>query len=268
MFVDASRGRRFCVLHEPPKEVPCRRGVIYVHPFGEEMNKSRHMAALQSRRLAQNGCVVLQIDLYGCGDSEGEFADARWEDWKQDIEAARSWLGAMHRVPISLWGLRLGGLLAAQVAAESPSRHDSLVLWQPVVNGELFVNQFLRLRVATEMLSGGERRTTEDLRARLAAGEAIEISGYTLAPALAQAMAEVRLDTMALSGTTVDWFEIVDDVSSQPSPAVQRIQGALGRQGAHVSLRTAVGEPFWQTIEIAECEPLLELTTDAVASLQ
>jgi len=268
LFVDASPGRRFCVLHEPPETVPCKLGLVYVHPFGEEMNKSRQMAALQSRRLAEAGCAVLQIDLYGCGDSEGDFADARWEIWMQDIEAARAYLNGLHRVPIGLWGLRLGGLLAAHVAAQSADRYGSLVLWQPVVNGGSFVNQFLRLRIANEMLSGGGRLTTEDLRAQLAVGQSVEVAGYMLAPDLANAVADVRLDRMALAGAKIRWFEMVDDESAEPSPAVLRIRDELGRQGANVAVRTVAGEPFWQTIEIAECQPLLELTADAVTGLQ
>ena len=64
---DARGGQRFCIHHAA--QGPVRRGqVVYVHPFTEEMNKSRRMAALQSRALAGAGFSVLQIDLAGCGD--------------------------------------------------------------------------------------------------------------------------------------------------------------------------------------------------------
>jgi pimeloyl-ACP methyl ester carboxylesterase len=78
-----------------------------VHPFAEEMNKSRRMAALQSRALAAQGYAVLQIDLFGCGDSGGDFATRRGRNGattsRRDAMAAARVSGA-----ITLWGLRLG----------------------------------------------------------------------------------------------------------------------------------------------------------------
>ena len=50
------------------------------------------------------GFGVLQIDLFGCGDSSGDFSDARWDIWKQDIAAAREWLEERISAPVSLWG--------------------------------------------------------------------------------------------------------------------------------------------------------------------
>jgi len=87
------------------------------------MNKARRMAALQSRRLAAAGYSVLQIDLFGCGDSSGDFADARWEIWKQDLRLALGWLKPRVAGPLGLWGLRLGATLAAFVLAVGVGAH-------------------------------------------------------------------------------------------------------------------------------------------------
>src|SRR3546814_1526626 len=59
-----------------------------------EMNRSRRMAALQARALAALGIDVLLLDLFGTGDSAGDFRDARWEIWREDAMAAVAWLGA------------------------------------------------------------------------------------------------------------------------------------------------------------------------------
>src|SRR6476620_8431972 len=118
-FLQTDRGRRFCLYHAPRAEKECRGAFIYVHPFGEEMNKSRRMAAMQARAFAAMGFGVLQIDLFGCGDSSGEFREARWNIWKQDLAVARSWLGNRVAAPVSLWGLRLGALLALDFARSS-----------------------------------------------------------------------------------------------------------------------------------------------------
>src|SRR5882672_8203208 len=90
----AGTGQRLYVYHSPEPARPThspRGAVLYVHPFAEEMNKSRRMAALQSRALSAAGFAVLQLDLFGCGDSSGEFGDATWDDWVADIVEAAGW---------------------------------------------------------------------------------------------------------------------------------------------------------------------------------
>ena len=91
-FLTAAPGKRFCIYHAPPPDRVCRGAFIYVHPFAEEMNRSRRVVTLQARQFAENGYAVLIIDLFGCGDSTGEFADATWEIWKADLGIAEKWL--------------------------------------------------------------------------------------------------------------------------------------------------------------------------------
>ena len=117
-----SGGQRFCVYH-PAQGGVMRGQVLYVHPLAEEMNKSRRMAAQQARALSTAGFAVLQIDLLGCGDSSGDFGDATWSAWIDDVLAACHWLrirrtsvnsaGSTKSVPLWLWGLRSGCFGAA-----------------------------------------------------------------------------------------------------------------------------------------------------------
>jgi exosortase A-associated hydrolase 2 len=199
-------GERFC-LYRFPNSVPCRGAVLYVHPFAEEMNKARRMATLQALAFARAGLAVLAIDLYGCGDSAGDFADARWEIWKHDLAAAAAWLRARGHTSIKLWGLRLGAALAIEFAADFRQRFAGFVLWQPVLNGELFLTQFLRLRTAADMISKNAKTGVTELKRALYAGEALEIAGYELSPELARALDRIDL-SKTRPNAPVDWFEI------------------------------------------------------------
>jgi exosortase A-associated hydrolase 2 len=262
-FLPVDSGVRFCLLRRPPNDVAIRGGLLYVHPFAEEMNKSRRMASIQSRLFAEAGYMVLQPDLYGCGDSDGDFADARWEIWKRDIEVARDWLAGAQPGPVRLWGLRLGASLAAEVAGQSAEPFE-LLLWQPVINGEAFLTQFLRQRIANEMLQGGGRGGTNEMRARLAEGESIEVSGYMLASSLAAAIDAVRLTHSARAGRRVDWFEVVGEMAEDATPVARQARDQLRELGMDVRFHMPRGAPFWATVEIAECPSLLEATLAAV----
>lgn len=260
-FLPVGPGNRFCIYHPAVHNGSPDRGIVYVHPFGEEMNKARRMAALQSRRLAAAGYAVLQIDLYGCGDSDGDFGDATWDAWRADVRAAVAWISERMPEPVSLWGLRLGATLAADLAREPELHVDRLVLWQPVASGEQFLAQFLRLHLAAEMLAEGAAQTgVRDLRAALARGESLEIGGYELHPELASAIESLKLAELVPAVKTVQWL----DVSAQPeprlSPASQRAVEAWRAKGLAVQAAAVTGEPFWATPEITDCKTLLEAT--------
>jgi exosortase A-associated hydrolase 2 len=229
------------------------------------MNKARRMAALQARRLAQEGWSVVQLDLHGCGDSVGEFAEARWETWVDDVRAALAWLRSRCEGPMSLWGLRLGATLACDVARDAALELERLVLWQPVVAGEQFITQFLRVRLASEMLADGVATTAlRGLRAELAQGRSLEIGGYELHPNLAQAIARQDLSLTVPEVKRVAWLEVAAEPGVDVRPSSRRVVEAWGKRGMALTVATVGGEPFWATIEIAECEALLLATSQAL----
>jgi exosortase A-associated hydrolase 2 len=262
-FLDAMPGKRFALYHAPNAATPCRGAFIYVHPFGDEMNKSRRMAALQAKAFAASGYAVLQIDLFGCGDSSGKFRDATWDIWKADLEAARTWLCNRVAVSVSLWGLRLGALLALDFARSTPGSIDRIVLWQPVMKGELFLTQFLRLRLASEMLAGDTAKNTgtHAMRKALKAGEVLEVAGYELCPGLAAAIDKLDATEWVGEKKSVDWFEIMSESKHGLTPASERVANAWTAAGANLNMHQVQCASFWLTQEITECPALLSATT-------
>ena len=225
------------------------------------------MAALQARAFAAAGRAVLQIDLSGCGDSSGDFGDATWTSWKEDLAAAWDWLEARMPGPIGLWGLRLGALLALAFAKTSTRPVDRLVLWQPVISGESFLTQFLRMRLASDMLLGlsDQPTGTKAMRSALARGETLEVAGYALAPSLAASIDTLKLAELAVTGVPVHWFEIVTESALQLPPAATRIVDLWTAQGVDLHARLVPGDKFWISPEVAECPALLSATNSMLA---
>jgi exosortase A-associated hydrolase 2 len=268
-FLKTESGDRFCLYHAPHPNKECRGVFIYVHPFGDEMNKSRRMVALQARAFATMGFGVLQMDLFGCGDSNGEFGKARWDIWKQDLEIAWSWLENRATASISLWGLRLGALLALDFARSSTNIIDKIILWQPVISGELFLTQFLRLRLANEMLAGGSEKTTgtQAMRSSLAIGERLEVAGYELAPDLAVAIDSLRAIKLLVPKVPVHWFEIVSKSGRTMPPAGAKVVRAWEKEGSNPQVHLVPCVPFWATQEITECPELISATTKVLSKV-
>jgi len=266
-FLDAAPGRRFCLFFPPAG--PCRGAVLYVHPFAEEMNRARHMAAVQARALAQQGYGVLLLDLHGCGDSSGDFGDARWDTWKADLALGAAWLRQRLGAPLTLWGLRLGALLALDAVRDAAFPVARVLLWQPVQKGSTYLTQFLRLRTAGAMLDGSGAADappsgTDALRSALRAGETLEVAGYDLAPDLAAAIdALAPLEALAPACPAL-WFEALRGAGQAPPAAAAHAQEAWRQQGVALATHALPCPTFWITPEVDASAAWLEATTAAV----
>ena len=259
-FLGVQQGQRYCLYH--PAQGPCRAALVYLHPLAEEMNRSRRMAALQARALAALGVAVLQIDLLGCGDSSGDFGDASWQAWRDDVDAACGWLRERTGTQPGLWGLRVGALLALDYAASAQRAPARLVLWQVPATGAACLSQFLRLRLAAEMLDGDAAKTgqgTQALRAQLAAGATLEIAGYALAPQLALPLEAINPAALAFHGGPVDCFDT--GAGDTLSPAAERLAAQWRAQQVDLRMHCAPGVPFWATQEVGVSEALLAATS-------
>jgi len=224
--------------------------VLYLHPFAEELNKSRRMVALQVRALAAAGFDVLQIDLFGCGDSSGDFADANWADWLADGQLALDWLQENSRRSLWLWGVRCGALLASDIARRQVFE-TSLLFWQPVLSGANVIRDFLRLGVAGELMSGQGKEKLSDMRSRLAAGRTVEVAGYGLSAAMADQLSSVSLACGSdCRSKSVFWLDIGSATQLSPPPAAKAALAQLQAAGTAVCYRAMPGAPFWQTSEI------------------
>lgn len=265
-FARDRRGGLNLHLYHAPCVEPVRGAAVYVHPFAEEMNKSRRMAAIASRALADRGWAVLQVDLQGCGDSSGDFGEARWAHWVDDVCDAHAWLARRHPGATAwLWGLRAGALLAAEAAQRMGCGHD-LLLWQPAQSGRSVLQQFLRLKAASALADGGGKALLEAARRELAAGHPVEVAGYTLHPGLASGLEAATLaPPIGYTGRVV-WLELSSAAEPALSPAAQRALAAWREQGWRVDATAVAGPAFWQTTEIEDAPALVDATVAALCA--
>ncbi|HSV51249.1 MAG TPA: hydrolase 2, exosortase A system-associated [Burkholderiaceae bacterium] len=267
-FLPVEGGQRFCIFY--PAQGPKTRGrVLYAHPFAEEMNKSRRMVALQARHLSEAGFSVLQLDLQGCGDSSGDFGDATWQGWRDDLLHASDWLRAQAGdAALWLWGLRAGCLLAAQ-AAQQIAEPCQFLFWAPAVAGKPLLQQFLRLKAAGEMMGGNAKGVMDGLRQQLAQGQPVEVAGYTLAPGLTDGLEKAVLapPSAPQAPGRVEWFELSTRADAAFSPAVTRAQEPWQQAGFALRSHLVEGPSFWQTTEIEDAPALVAATTAALAPI-
>lgn len=258
-------GQRFCIYH-PARTALAKGAILYIHPFAEEMNKSRRMAAIQSRALAEAGYAVLQIDLLGCGDSSGDFGDASWQDWIDDVLQGAAWLRERAGAPLWLWGLRVGCLLAVD-AARQMQEAPHFLFWAPSASGKQSLQQFLRMKAAADIGSGNAKSILDGIRNELAQGRAVEVGGYPLSPALASGLEASSLNPITASsgGSRLEWLEVSSREDATMSPVGTKTLGQWQQAGFDAARGQVVpGTAFWQTTEIEDAPALVDATLAAI----
>jgi exosortase A-associated hydrolase 2 len=260
LFLEQADWRRFALLFAPADKPRKAAGtLLFVPPFAEEMNKSRRTVALGARALAANGWTVLLFDPLGCGDSPGDFGDASWDAWVDDVVRAHRWLRERSDAPVGLWALRSGALLAA-AALPVIGSVPTLVLWQPITSGKVQLQQFLRLKVAAAAIAGGTGKTnTRALLDELGRGTPIEVAGYMLSPALALRLQGADLAPTSLAARLA-WLEVTPWDPAVVSPASEAQIDAWRGAVSDVVADAVRGPAFWLTQEIEECPALIDAT--------
>ena len=265
-FLPGLAGNLFALYHHPADPAGCRGGVLYVHPFANEMNYTRRAAALLARALAGRGWGVLQVDLFGCGDSDGDFRDASWEIWLDDLTTAFGWLQERVGGRVGLVGIRLGGLLALDFASRARRIIDRVLLWHPVENGQQMMTDFLRLRILSDAIGErvGEPVTTQELRQKIYSGEPVEVLGYEIMPHLGQAIEEIQIEPLGLAvATPIRWVEVVSGAGDPGRPLAHTTVNAWQAAGREAALHLVAGRPFWSSPRIQDSRD----TTDIIVRI-
>jgi len=243
-------GRRIFALLRTPG-LATGECTLVVPPFAEEMNKCRRIVSDFARRECSSGRGVLCVDLAGTGDSEGDFAEARVERWFEDLATAAAWSESHGWRVTSLLGIRFGALLGAALARQRTLGLSRAVFWQPVVSGARLIDQFLRIRVMASRMDPGRAETAAQLRARLKAGDTVEVAGYALSAALCADIDALDLHgELSPSFPPIRWLEVVADAAAPVTPAAQQALEQTRSIGCQVDHLRVPGEPFWMASEI------------------
>ncbi len=254
---------RFGVYHAPARQRAPRGALLHVPAFGEEMNKSRRMVAHTAQALARHGHAVLLLDLFGCGDSDGELVDATWSHWLDDLELGLDWLGRQTRRPVGLWTHRAGVLLAGDLMARRGEALD-LLAWQPVTTGRSVVQSLLRIKAASAWAGGDAKEVLARARADLASGRSLEVGGYELSASLAQNLERTTLRCPATtSGRRLLWLEVRGGDDGTVSAPGRQFEQEWSAGGGAALGKVVAGPAFWQTVEIEDAPALTTATREA-----
>jgi len=252
-FFDNNNYYLFGILHHPlPGSKRKDLGVVLCAPFAEEKLWSHRVYVSFARELAKEGYSVLRFDYMGHGDSSGNFEDStiqtRLSDITRSIEIIKK-KGEVRRV--GLLGLRLGATLAVMVA-ERISNIDFLVLWEPVVEVEAYLQQCLRSNLATQMaiykkIVRNRKEMTEDLLE----GKPVNVEGYMMSGEFYKQASKIDLINYNICfSSPVQIIQISKNEKIRLNTTFRELyEKKYGDANDNNEFCAVVEEPFWSEIK-------------------
>lgn len=132
------------MYHKPDPSCDQRVGVLILMAAPQETMRFHWTYRQLGMRLAGSGYHSWRFDYRGTGDSPGDEQIWSLQNWLADtnlcLKTIQQDIGVRH---ISLVGLRLGGLLAGEIAKSVPLK--KLVLIDPVTSGEEYLESLARM---------------------------------------------------------------------------------------------------------------------------
>lgn len=192
--------------------------ILFLAPFFEEANRTRHFLIETMRGLARRGFRCFLPDMPGTLESLVQLDTLGWDDWTGAAAAAAEMVGATHIV-----SLRGGALLDRGLDAQSRWRLTP-------ADGSALLRDLVRIRLAADR-EDGSASSAADVEAK-ALAEPFDVAGYRIAPTF----------VAALKGTTL----------SDAAP-LRTVRLSTDAQAADAKL---IGQPLWRRSE-PEHDPAL-----------
>ncbi len=259
-FTQGRRQKLFNVLVSPADMQDCRAIVLFIPALWDEMNHSRHLVTAQARLLAAEGIATLILDPEGTGDSYGDYASADWEIWLEDyVDALEHW-SAHYKLPVILWGMRAGALLAGELLNRCGSNETPLLLWNPVFDGESALREMIRVKLAGQMMGNNQSMNMKTIRESLKNGDTVTMAGYSICGDFAGKLTARKLVDILPARTTVIWVDVLRNCLAKESPAKIKLKKQLEDMDSTIRYSKVEGPSFWQSVELEFVPDLLSTT--------
>jgi len=237
-YFGTSDEQLFGVYHTPDADNLRSAAVVLCQPVGHEYLRAHRAFRNLAVALAEQGFHVLRFDYLGCGDSTGDGERTTVEQCLSDLSAAIDELKDIAGVGrVALIGLRMGATLAAVIASRRRDI-DRVVLWDPVVDGETYLE-------ALQTLQAGwlEDRLGP---AALASLSDDELMGFPLTEGGRRELQALKLIPVPpVRARAVSLFV------SEDLPAYAELRAHLEAAPAAVSYHVVPGAGEWDRVDLA-----------------
>ena len=198
----------YAALHRE-KHSRAPTGVVLVPPLLHEQPTSRRFLTEVAAGLAAQGLPSLRFDFRGTGDSSGSGDELDFSSMSIDLGLAVATLGARtgaERVVLLAWR---GAALAVGKWLQEGGRADLVVLWEPITDGAVWLEQLQRMDASER----AERPRVRPGVASISDPSDGQLMGFPVSPRLREHLVQARLAGNALRDQVQVW------ALTRPGPA-------------------------------------------------
>ena len=229
---------------------------LFCHPLFEEKKASHRILVELARALAAENCASLMLDLSSCGDSEGQTKDFVPAKWLADIQSEIDYLNERFNHPeIVFLGIRFGATLAINSALKNDNIKN-LILIDPVIHGQAYLDEVLQQKYIREMMTFGEAKSDVDaMTAELEKNGQLDIDGVMISADFFNAVKEINVDKADLKS-----LEKILLIQQSPKESLLSVYDALKKNCEIYNIKLDLSllkvPPFWKAVDMAESEKI------------
>ena len=224
---------------------------IYCHPLFDERKCAHRFSYELALAFSQTGHKIERFDYTGTGEDKGEFVDVTLDSLRSDL--ARYLTDGDE---LCLIGLRLGASLALEYCLKQQSRIIKLVLLEPIIKGDEYVDYLLRKQRIKDLMTGNSQDHSKN-------PAYYNIEGFKTGVQFVNQLKGFDLLEIACNAKTVPDVLIVQiSQRSKIDPRLSRLAGCLESHAGGVQVRSVAMPSFWERIPIADYQPLTKIVTE------
>jgi pimeloyl-ACP methyl ester carboxylesterase len=198
--------------------------------------KCAHRFSYQlSKAFEKNGFQLKRFDYHGTGEASGQFCDVTKDSLRADIDAV------INSERVCLIGTRFGATVAFDFCRRSDSIVHALILIEPVVNGQNYVEYLFRKQHLKDMMTGnGTESAHKD--------GFFNLEGYKTNNKFIEQIRQLQLNKVADRIKVEAVFIIQISASSRINAEYDLLAGHLKESGIPASIEIFNLPVFWERI--------------------
>jgi pimeloyl-ACP methyl ester carboxylesterase len=234
-YFSAPEADLFAVYHEPRSGAARQSAVLLCYPLGHEYLNAHRAYRQIATLLSEAGFPVLRFDYLGSGDSGGSSEQASLDLWMRNVTQAVAELQAKSGASrLCFVGVRLGATLALLAAAHGAAV-ESLVVWDPIVNGNAYLHELAGFH--KRVLDRAERVSRGGTQPAAYDGLSLFGFGAPLRGGLA------AIDLLSMPRKPAERVLLLENA---PESTAALLAAYLEQQGSRVERKYIPGDASWQ----------------------
>ena len=208
---------------------------LYCHPLFDERKCAHRFSFKLSKAFENNDLCLERFDYQGTGEADGAFCDITFDSLKDDLGAK------IDSNTTCIVGTRLGAMVAFDYCSQIESNIQTLILIQPFLNGQNYVEYLFRKQHLKDIMTGNQSEKSDHK-------DFYNLEGYKTNSILIRQMKKLDLFERLTRNLPRKIFIIQISSSDKVNSEYKHFATHLRENGIHSAVEIFDLPVFWERI--------------------